>query len=227
MDLDPTDDVLPQLRIADAIQHVDQDLYGGYAVVADRGAPGAWPIGDRAVNAGTDGLQPIGRRSSPGGRAHVAAEPAVRARMVGLRRLRRLPLVALPADQTRAEPQPEPAPRAARLTRVDRLFRSLPQPRLRRRRAARVRQLRGDPAALFHRRGHRPQQLGETLSLVWVVHGWIYIAYVVVAFLLARRERWSVAFTLLMLVAGLIPLLIFWVERQVEHSVLAARSRRQ
>ena len=32
-DEDPGDDVLPQLRIADAIQHVDQDLYGAYAVV--------------------------------------------------------------------------------------------------------------------------------------------------------------------------------------------------
>ena len=31
-DTDPTDDVLPQLRIADVVQHVDQDLYGAYAV---------------------------------------------------------------------------------------------------------------------------------------------------------------------------------------------------
>ena len=31
VDADPTDDVLPQLRIADVIQHVDQDLYGAYA----------------------------------------------------------------------------------------------------------------------------------------------------------------------------------------------------
>jgi cytochrome oxidase assembly protein ShyY1 len=31
-DSDPTDDVLPQLRIADVIQHVDQDLYGAYGV---------------------------------------------------------------------------------------------------------------------------------------------------------------------------------------------------
>ncbi len=75
------------------------------------------------------------------------------------------------------------------------------------------------PLRYFTAEGSSAQQLGETLSLVWVVHGWIYIAYVVVAFLLARRERWSVAFTLLMLVAGLIPLLIFWVERQVEHRV--------
>jgi hypothetical protein len=31
-DRDPTDDVIPELRIADAIQHVDQDLYGGYVI---------------------------------------------------------------------------------------------------------------------------------------------------------------------------------------------------
>lgn len=45
-DDDPTDDVLPQLRIADALQHVDVDLYGAYAV-----ATGEW-----AVNGGADGL---------------------------------------------------------------------------------------------------------------------------------------------------------------------------
>jgi hypothetical protein len=34
-DDDPSDDVLPQLRIADVIQHVDQDLYGAYGVAED------------------------------------------------------------------------------------------------------------------------------------------------------------------------------------------------
>ncbi|MFP5252480.1 MAG: SURF1 family protein [Actinomycetes bacterium] len=34
-DPDPTDDVLAELRIASAIQHVDQDLYGGYVVARD------------------------------------------------------------------------------------------------------------------------------------------------------------------------------------------------
>jgi surfeit locus 1 family protein len=38
-DDDPTDDVLPQLRIADVIQHVDQDLYGAYGV-AEQPEPG-------------------------------------------------------------------------------------------------------------------------------------------------------------------------------------------
>jgi surfeit locus 1 family protein len=34
-DDDPTDDVLPQLRIADVVQRVDQDLYSAYAVAQD------------------------------------------------------------------------------------------------------------------------------------------------------------------------------------------------
>lgn len=71
------------------------------------------------------------------------------------------------------------------------------------------------------------QQFGETASVLWVVHGWVFMIYVVVAFLLARRAGWSLAFTGLLLVAGLVPLLIFWVERRVvdrlrtEHPELA------
>jgi len=34
VDEDPDDDVLPQLRIADLVQRVDQDLYGAYVVAA-------------------------------------------------------------------------------------------------------------------------------------------------------------------------------------------------
>jgi surfeit locus 1 family protein len=34
-DPDPTDDVIPELRVADAIQHVDQDLYGGYVIARE------------------------------------------------------------------------------------------------------------------------------------------------------------------------------------------------
>ncbi|MFC7495577.1 MULTISPECIES: DUF3817 domain-containing protein [unclassified Nocardioides] len=65
------------------------------------------------------------------------------------------------------------------------------------------------------------QQFGEQASIMWLLHGWIFMVYVVVAFLLARRARWTVGFTLLMLVAGLVPLLIFWVERRVAQKVRA------
>jgi surfeit locus 1 family protein len=41
-DEDPRDDVLPELRIADAVQRVDQDLYGAFVVLdTDRTAEGA------------------------------------------------------------------------------------------------------------------------------------------------------------------------------------------
>ena len=69
--------------------------------------------------------------------------------------------------------------------------------------------------------GSTAQQLGENLSFGCVLHGWFYIAYVVVAFLIARRARWSVQFSVLVLLAGLVPLLIFWVERQVVQRLTA------
>jgi cytochrome oxidase assembly protein ShyY1 len=50
-DLDPTDDVLAELRIASAIQHVDQDLYGAYVVARD--------------GVGRDGLEPVTPDSLP------------------------------------------------------------------------------------------------------------------------------------------------------------------
>ena len=63
--------------------------------------------------------------------------------------------------------------------------------------------------------GSALQSFGESASILWVVHGWVFMVYVVVAVLLARRAGWSLGFTLLALVAGLVPLLIFWVERRV------------
>lgn len=59
------------------------------------------------------------------------------------------------------------------------------------------------------------QQLGESLAIVWMVHGFIYIVYVVVAFLLSHRAGWSLGYLAVMLVAGLVPVLIFWVEHRV------------
>lgn len=63
--------------------------------------------------------------------------------------------------------------------------------------------------------GSALQQLGEDLTPVWLVHGWVYIVYVVAAFVLTQKARWTIPQFLLMMVAGLIPGLIFWVERRV------------
>lgn len=65
VDDDRGDDVVPQVRIADAIQHVDQDLYGAYAVVADEVAEGDWPVGDAATNPGTAGLTQVQPEETP------------------------------------------------------------------------------------------------------------------------------------------------------------------
>ncbi|MCW2795616.1 DUF3817 domain-containing protein [Nocardioides sp.] len=65
------------------------------------------------------------------------------------------------------------------------------------------------------------QRFGENASIMWAVHGWVFMIYVVVSFFLARRARWSVAFTLLVLAAGLVPLLIFWVEHKVTQRLRA------
>jgi len=77
------------------------------------------------------------------------------------------------------------------------------------------------PLKYLTEEGSSLQQFGESASIMWLFHGWIFMVYVVVAFLLARRARWSVGFTLVMLVAGLVPLLIFWVERRVAQKVRA------
>jgi integral membrane protein len=52
-------------------------------------------------------------------------------------------------------------------------------------------------------------------SDVGVVHGILYIIYLVVAWLLARRLRLTAGPTLIMLLAGTVPILTFVVERWV------------
>ncbi len=70
--------------------------------------------------------------------------------------------------------------------------------------------------------GGSTQVFGDHLTaVVAVAHGWIYIVYLVVAFLLARRLAWSLPFTVVMLLAGVIPVFIFWVEHRVVTRVRA------
>ena len=74
----------------------------------------------------------------------------------------------------------------------------------------------GMPLKYFFTTGTSAQDAGsDIVSLVGVTHGMLYMVYVVTAFLLAARARWSLPFTVLALAAGVIPVLIFWVEHQV------------
>ncbi|MCY7395733.1 MAG: DUF3817 domain-containing protein [Nocardioides sp.] len=55
-----------------------------------------------------------------------------------------------------------------------------------------------------------------------VAHGWLYMIFLFMGLLLARRERWTPAFTVVTLVCGTIPLLSFWAERRATAWVRAA-----
>ena len=77
------------------------------------------------------------------------------------------------------------------------------------------------PLKYFVTEGTSLQQFGEDASIMWLFHGWIFMIYVVVAFLLSRKAGWSFGFTIVALVAGLVPLLIFWVEHEVMQKLKA------
>lgn len=57
---------------------------------------------------------------------------------------------------------------------------------------------------------------------VWgPIHGVLYMVYVLLAFDLAYKDRWSLKGTLLVLLAGVVPVLSFYAERIVHRKVLA------
>ena len=59
-------------------------------------------------------------------------------------------------------------------------------------------------------------------TMIWgPIHGVLYIVYVLLAFDLSYRERWSIKGLLGVLIAGVIPVLSFVVERRVHRKVLA------
>ena len=63
--------------------------------------------------------------------------------------------------------------------------------------------------------GSTPHAVGEAITTyLGVAHGWLYMIFLVVAFLLSRKAGWSLPFTLTTLACGTIPLLSFWAERR-------------
>ncbi len=83
-DDDPQDDVIPEMRIASVVQHVDEDLYSAYVV--ERGVA---ELDRREPRAGDPRVDPGGVQHDP------PAQPALRLPVVDLRRVRALHLVAL------------------------------------------------------------------------------------------------------------------------------------
>ena len=70
--------------------------------------------------------------------------------------------------------------------------------------------------------GSDVNQLGETITTyLGVAHGWLYMIFLVSAFLLSRRAGWSLPFTLVTLVCGTVPILSFWAEHRATRRVRA------
>ena len=70
--------------------------------------------------------------------------------------------------------------------------------------------------------GSTPHQVGEAITAyLGTAHGWLYMIFLVTAFMLSRRAGWDVPFTVVTLVCGTIPLLSFWAERRATARVRA------
>jgi len=61
----------------------------------------------------------------------------------------------------------------------------------------------------------------EVSKVVSPIHGLLYVVYLVTAFDLALKARWTAKGTVLVLLAGVIPFLSFWAERRVTARVRA------
>ena len=56
---------------------------------------------------------------------------------------------------------------------------------------------------------------------VGTVHGFLYIVYVVVAYILAQKLKMKTGPTILLLLAGTVPILTFYVERRMQRKYIA------
>lgn len=61
-------------------------------------------------------------------------------------------------------------------------------------------------------------------KVVAPIHGSLYIVYVVLAYDLARRNRWALGPTVLLLLAGTVPFVSFVAERRVSRMLAATSS---
>lgn len=85
----------------------------------------------------------------------------------------------------------------------------------------------GLPLNELHRLNPALFPLGTTAQLAgdwisrWlgVAHGWLYMIFLISAFILSRKARWDLRFTAVTLLSGTIPILSFWAERRATKQV--------
>jgi integral membrane protein len=84
----------------------------------------------------------------------------------------------------------------------------------------------GVPLKYLTADGTGPQQLGEWITMnLGIAHGYLYMIFLVTAFMLSRKARWDIPFTAVTLLCGTVPLLSFWAERRATARVRAEHAR--
>lgn len=70
--------------------------------------------------------------------------------------------------------------------------------------------------------GTHAQTAGAWISKnLGVAHGWLYMIFLVMAFILSRKAKWDIAFTFTTLLCGTVPILSFWAEHRATARVRA------
>lgn len=71
--------------------------------------------------------------------------------------------------------------------------------------------------------GSDAQRLGDGISTyLGIAHGWLYMVFLFTAFVLSRRARWPIGFTVTTLLCGTVPILSFWSEHRATRRVREA-----
>jgi integral membrane protein len=73
--------------------------------------------------------------------------------------------------------------------------------------------------------GSQAQDVGEWIT-TWlgVLHGYLYMIFLVTAIMLAKRAQFPLGFALRIMLLGTIPILSFWGERLARHRVIDTHS---
>lgn len=83
----------------------------------------------------------------------------------------------------------------------------------------------GVPLKYLTADGSNAQQLGGWITMyLGIAHGYLYMIFLVMAFWLSRKARWTLAFTFVTLLCGTIPILSFWAEHRATRHVRAQMS---
>ena len=70
--------------------------------------------------------------------------------------------------------------------------------------------------------GSTPHDVGEFITeVLGVAHGWLYMIFLLTAFVLSRKAGWDLGFTIVTLLCGTVPVLSFWAEHRATRRTRA------